>query len=89
MNCRNTIQIGTYSAKASGVELGTFLKESGEEVRKITYTNEEDLGKKIKDIVKELKKEQVQMSDIAFLSPNRYEYCLLSQVDVAVKRTAK
>ena len=58
INCRNTIQIGTYSAKASGVELGSFLKERGEEVRKVSYSNEEDFGKKIKNIIKELKKEQ-------------------------------
>lgn len=84
INCRNTIQIGTYSAKASGVELGSFLKERGEEVRKVSYSNEEDFGKKIKNIIKELKKEQVQMSDVTFLSPNRYEHSVLSQTDVVV-----
>lgn len=84
INCRNTIQIGTYSAKASGVELGAYLKERGEEVRKVSYSNKEDFGKKIKDIIKELKKEQVQMSDVTFLSPNRYEHSMLSQTDVVV-----
>ncbi|MCM1123520.1 MAG: NERD domain-containing protein [Eubacterium sp.] len=84
VNCRNTIQIGTYSAKVSGVESGTFLRENGEEVRKIIYANEEDFAKKIKNIIKELKKEQVQMTDVVFLSPNRYEHSLLFHVNIAV-----
>lgn len=84
VNCRNTVQIGTYSAKASGMEPGTFLRESGEEVQKIVYTDEKDFESKIKDILKELKKEKVQMKDVFFLSPNRYEHSMLSKTDIRV-----
>lgn len=84
VNCRNTIQIGTYSAKVSGMETGTFLRERGEEVQKVTYAGEDDFERKIKDIIKGLKKEQVQMADIVFLSPNRYEHSLLYGKNVEV-----
>lgn len=84
VNCRNTVQIGTYSAKASGVEPGTFLRESGEEVQKIVYTDDEDFERKIKDIIKELKKEKVQLKEVFFLSPNRYEHSKLFGTDIHV-----
>lgn len=84
VNCRNTVQIGTYSAKASGMEPGTFLRESGEEVQKIVYTDAEDFESKIKGILKELKKEKVQMKDVFFLSPNRYEHSMLSGTGIQV-----
>lgn len=84
MNCRNTIQIGTYSTRISGVDMGTFLKENGEEVQKITYSDEKDFVNKIKDILKKLKQENVLMHDIVFLSPKRYENSMLGKVDIAV-----
>lgn len=84
VNCRNTVQIGTYSAKASGMEPGTFLRESGEEVQKIVYTDEKDFGSKIKGILKELKKEKIRMKDVFFLSPNRFEHSMLSRTDIRV-----
>lgn len=84
VNCRNTIQIGTYSAKVSGVESDTFIRENGEEVQKIVYINEDDFGEKIKDILKKLEEGQVSMNDVVFLSPKRYENSLLNKVDVQV-----
>lgn len=84
VNCRNTIQIGTYSAKASGVDMGAFLRENGEEVQKVTYTNESEFGEKIKEILKKLRIGQVSMSDIVFLSPKRYENSQLSKIPVKV-----
>lgn len=85
VNCRNTVQIGTYSAKVSGVEADAFLRENGEEVRKILYVDEKDFGIKIKDILAQFKKEEVSMSDIVFLSPKRYENSLLSKTEVRVE----
>ncbi len=84
INCRNTIQIGTYSARISGVEAGTFLKENGEEVQKIQYSGVDDFRKKVNDILKKLRNEQVAMGDIVFLSPKRYENSLLHEADVKV-----
>lgn len=66
VNCRNTVKIGTYSAKVSGVEPGTFLRERGEEVQRIVYT------------------EKVQLKDVFFLSPNRYEHSKLFGIDIRV-----
>ena len=40
VNCRNTVQIGTYSSKVSGIDLGEFIKENGEEVEKLSYSDE-------------------------------------------------
>lgn len=84
VNCRNTIQIGTYSTRISGVDTGTFLKENGEEVQKIMYSDEQDFGSKVKDILKKLKKEQILMRDIVFLSPKRYENSMLGKTDIPV-----
>lgn len=84
VNCRNTVQIGTYSAEISGMEPGTFLRERGEEVQKITYSDESDFSKVVKNIIKELKKGKVHMQDVVFLSPNRYEHSLLSETDIEV-----
>lgn len=84
VNCRNTVQIGTYSAKVSGVEAEAFLRENGEEVQKILYSDDNDFGKKMKDILTQLKKEEVPMSDIVFLSPKRYENSLLSKTEIEV-----
>ena len=36
VNCRNTVQIGTYSSKASGVAFAEFIRENGEEVGKVS-----------------------------------------------------
>ena len=44
VNCRNTVQIGTYSAKASGVAFGGFLRENGEEVGRISYADDHDFA---------------------------------------------
>ncbi len=84
VNCRNTIQIGTYSTRISGVDTGTFLKENGEEVQKIMYSDEQDFGSKLKDILKKLKKEQILMRDIVFLSPKRYGNFMLGKTDIPV-----
>lgn len=84
VNCRNTIQIGTYSSKMSGVELGEFLRENGEEVQKISYTDETDFKRQIKDVLKHLKKEKVAGRDIAFLAPRRYKNSMLGAAGIPV-----
>lgn len=85
VNCRNTVQIGMYSAKASGMEPGTFLRESGEEVQRVVYTDAVDFEGKIKEIIKVLKREKVQMKDVFFLSPNRYEHSILFGTGIRVR----
>lgn len=85
VNCRNTVQIGTYSARMSGFDLGIFLKENGEEVRRIAYTDESDFVKKIKEIIKNLRREQVPPEDVVFLSPKRYENSMLRKTGIEVE----
>ena len=84
INCRNTIQIGTYSSKASGVEITDYLQENGEEVQKISYTDMTDFKSRIKDIIKRLKSEKVEVSDIVFLSPKKYSNSVLREIGFEV-----
>ena len=84
VNCRNTIQIGTYSSLASGVEIKEFLHENGEEVQKISYLDMPDLKQKIKEIIKQLRSEKVIPSEIVFLAPKKYANSVLAEVGVEV-----
>lgn len=84
INCRNTVQIGTYSSKLSGVDLGEFIRENGEEVRRISYEGTEDFKKQLIYILKKLKKGKVKMSDIVFLAPKRYENSMLKETEIQV-----
>lgn len=85
VNCRNTVQIGIYSARMSGFDLGIFLKENGEEIRRIAYTDEGDFVKKIKEIINNLRREQVLPEDVVFLLPKRYENSLLRKTGIEVE----
>lgn len=84
VNCRNTVQIGTYSAKASGVTFAEFMRENGEEVGKISYEDEKDFGGKIKEIMKTLREGKVSPGDITFLSPKKYQNSKLATLKFAV-----
>lgn len=84
VNCRNTIQIGTYSARMSGMELGEFIRENGEEVQKITYYDDADFKKKMQEILKYLKKENVSMKDVVFLAPKKYANSSLPATGIKV-----
>ena len=84
VNCRNTVQIGTYSSKTSGVEINDFLHENGEEVQKVSYTDLLDFKQKIKDIIKNLRAEEVDLSDVVFLAPKRYSNSILKDTGIEV-----
>ena len=84
VNCRNTIQIGTYCSKASGVELKEFLKENGEEVQIVTYSNDMDFEKQVKEILKMLRSEGVEMSDVTFLAPKKHKNSKLFEAGIKV-----
>lgn len=84
VNCGNTVQIGTYSAKASGVTFAEFMRENGEEVGKISYEDEKDFGGKIKEIMKTLREGKVSPGDITFLSPKKYQNSKLATLKLAV-----
>lgn len=84
VNCRNTVQIGTYSSKMSGVEINEFLHENGEEVQKIAYTDLEDFKQQIKNIVKELRSEKIDPADVVFLAPKKYSNSILHEIGFEV-----
>lgn len=84
VNCRNTVQIGTYSSHLSGVELNEFLRENGEEVQRIAYEDDKDFKKQIQQILKDLKKENVDMKDVVFLSPKKYHNSILCKAEIRV-----
>lgn len=84
VNCRNTVQIGTCSAKASGVTFAEFMRENGEEVGKISYEDEKDFGGKIKEIMKTLREGKVSPGDITFLSPKKYQNSKLAALKLTV-----
>lgn len=83
-NCRNTIQIGTYSSNASGIVINDFLRENGEEVRRVSYKDNEDFKQKIKSILKELRGEKVDLKDVVFLAPKKYSNSILNDAGVKV-----
>lgn len=89
INCRNTIQIGKYIENATGWPLGTFLKENGEEVKRISYYDDNDFRIKIKDILKKLKEEKVDLSEVTFLAPNKYANSILGRTEIKVNEISE
>lgn len=84
INCRNTIQIGTYSSKASGIEIKEFLQENGEEVQCISYKDLADFKTQIKEIMKKLRSEKIDASEVAFLAPKKYSNSILHEIGFEV-----
>lgn len=84
VNCRNTLQIGTYSSKISGIEISEFLYENGEEVQKVSYTDKTDFKQKIKDILKNLRSEKVDLTDVVFLAPRKYANSIMDELGIEV-----
>ena len=84
VNCRNTVQIGTFSSKISGVEINEFLHENGEEVQKIVYTDKADFKQKIKEILKKLRAGKVDLTDVVFLAPKKYSNSILDALGIEV-----
>ena len=84
VNCRNTVQIGTYSSKISGIDLGEFIRENGEEVQNISYEDDDDFKKKITGILKNLRKEKVDIRDVVFLAPKKYKNSKVAQAEIEV-----
>lgn len=84
VNCRNTVQIVTYSSKTSGVEITEFLHENGEEVQKVSYIDQADFKQKIKEILKNLRAEKVDLTDVVFLAPKIYTKSILGEAGIDV-----
>ncbi len=88
VNCRNTVQIGTYSSKASGISMPEFIRENGEEVKTVSYSSVEDFKKNIREILKNLKAEKIDFRDVIFLSPKKYSGSMLCEAGIQVNGLA-
>lgn len=84
LNCRNTIQIGDYSKKESGYDLGTYIKEQGEEVKRISYTDDIKFKEEINNILKNLRKEGINLNEVVFLSHRKLKKSLLFKNNIEV-----
>lgn len=86
VNCRNTVQIGTYSSEISGIgiEMNGFLQENGEEVQKISYKDLTDFQRQIKEIMKYLRGEKIDLTDVTFLAPKKYSNSILARIGYEV-----
>ena len=78
------MQIGTYCANLTGVDIHEFIQENGEEVQKISYTDLADFKQKLKDIIKFLRAGKIDLRDVTFLAPKTYAKSILSAVDLEV-----
>lgn len=85
INCRNTVQIGTYGLSAGGIGTAAFLRENGEEVRKISFADSAQGVTELKGILKELKREKVSMQDVVFLSPKKYAGSMVQKAGILVR----
>lgn len=86
-NCRNTVQIGQYCEKASGMKINVKLCENGEEVREIEYAGDNDFKAKTLKILDDLENGGVDIREVVFLSPKRYEHSILDRVKIKVAAT--
>ena len=84
VNCRNTVQIGTFSSKLSGVKMEEYIHENGEEVQKVVYANKSEFKQKVKGILKYLQMEKVDLRDVVFLAPKKYSNSILAEIGVEV-----
>ncbi|MCR5587512.1 MAG: NERD domain-containing protein [Lachnospiraceae bacterium] len=84
VNCRNTVQIGKFASKVTGVEITEFIRENGEEVRVGRYENDAGFEKRIRAILDELKNEKISMDDVIFLGPKKYSGSILKRIGIEV-----
>ena len=69
VNCRNTHQIATYNKLLTGFEQGEVIKIKGEQVNRTSYTDNEDMQKKLVNLIKSYLKQGIKPGNIVILSP--------------------
>ena len=84
VNCRNTIQVGSYASEVSGIVIEEYLKENGEDVCIIDADTAESFKEKIKRLLHDLKSEDIDMNDVVFLAPRKYDRSSLKEAGIAV-----
>ena len=66
------------------MEITEFLHENGEEVQKVSYIDQADFKQKIKEILKNLRAEKVDLTDVVFLAPKIYTKSILGEAGIDV-----
>lgn len=86
-NCRNTLSISQYAEKVSGISVGKHqlnVSNVGDPVQELYYVDDKDYSKKLTDLLKFFKKENIALSDVVFLAPKRYEKTSLARIGFEV-----
>ncbi len=81
VNCRNTRQIATFNQVTTSIPAARLLKAEGVDVTIVSYRDDRELGAKLADTVKSLRKEGVKPGDITLLTRHRYENTPLPALD--------
>ncbi|HCX92848.1 MAG TPA: hypothetical protein DGZ34_09285 [Lachnospiraceae bacterium] len=84
VNCRNTVQIGTFGSRVSGVPMNEFIHENGEEVCCITYQDSDEFSVKLHQLLSQLKTEKIDLRDVVFLSPKKYSNSIVHESGIAI-----
>jgi hypothetical protein len=71
-NCRNTKPIGLTNSLITHFPAAKVLKEDGDNVEYITYSNEKEFADKLGSLIKKFKYNSFNLNDIALLSPCSY-----------------
>lgn len=72
-NCRNTKQISYQNELLTGIEQAKNEIINGQDVRNIKYDNNDDQRKKIKEIIKQLKCNGIDLNKVVILSKYKFE----------------
>lgn len=77
INCRNAKKIANCNNKLTEIDCGSEFRVDGGDVEFLSYQSNKDQQKKVKNIVKNLISENINLGDIVILSPNKYEKSFL------------
>lgn len=72
-NCRNTKQISYQNELLTGIEQAKNEVINGQEVRNIKYSSNEEQKEKIKEIIKQLKSNGIDLNKVVILSKYKFE----------------
>lgn len=72
VNCRNTRNIGHMNRNLTGIDTEKYGKLNGEKVVTEYYSDNQDAKLKIRELIKKIKKQRIDMSDVMILSTHRF-----------------
>lgn len=72
-NCRNTRPIGIYNTLLTGLPPTKYFRVNGDDVERISYTDQKDQRRQVKQTVKRLIGQGIRPGSIVLLSRYKYE----------------